>query len=170
MSDQLQGDLAALETATENELDKIRELRDTIDERDHPATFERDGQEYPWGTSYIDVRFRVGTKVQVRPELLKEQTVYADGTTGPKKVPWWATSGVVVANPPPGNDYHGHPYVLWDSDGKKRHVPDSWLEKAKRDRNYIRASCGCGRNIRVSDTVLKAGLIICGVCGEEFSV
>ena len=28
--------------------------------------------------------------------------------------------------------------------------------------------CGCGRKIRVSPTVLAAGPILCGVCGEEF--
>jgi len=34
--------------------------------------------------------------------------------------------------------------------------------------NGLAARCGCGRRIRVSQTVLAAGPITCGICGSDF--
>ncbi len=99
-------------------------------------------------------KFRKGTRVRVKDDL---------------SVPRWATTGVVVFNPPPGNDWHEHPLVLWDSDGKKRHVSDSWLERANLHNNFLRASCGCGRVIRASGDTLDGPAIICSECGKEFT-
>jgi len=38
----------------------------------------------------------------------------------------------------------------------------------KSNNNGVSAECSCGRKIRVSRSVLDAGQIICGVCGEPF--
>lgn len=35
--------------------------------------------------------------------------------------------------------------------------------------NGVAARCGCGRRIRVAESILKAGPITCGLCGEDFS-
>ncbi len=103
-------------------------------------------------------KFRKGTRVRVRPDL-KEQL---------DKVPRWATSGEVIFNPPPGNDYHEHPLVLWE-DGRKRHVSETWLEKANPSANPLSAYCRCYRRIRVSEETLNMGAILCGNCGKEFT-
>lgn len=38
----------------------------------------------------------------------------------------------------------------------------------KSSNNGLSVSCGCGRKIRVSQTVLDMGGIVCSVCGDEF--
>jgi hypothetical protein len=34
--------------------------------------------------------------------------------------------------------------------------------------NGVPARCGCGRRIRVAESVLEAGPITCGLCGSDF--
>jgi hypothetical protein len=34
--------------------------------------------------------------------------------------------------------------------------------------NGVSARCGCGRRIRVAESVLDAGPITCGLCGSDF--
>lgn len=109
-------------------------------------------------------RFPEGTRVRVKPSLLKP--VEVDGEQR-RRVPEWATKGTVTNNPGPNSDYYGHPRVRWDSDGKQRHVSVQWLEPLN-DRNYRKAVCSCGRVIRVSPTTLLRDPIICGACNTEF--
>ncbi len=49
-------------------------------------------------------------------------------------------------------------------------VPGQPRQPAKKDRNYQKAECPCGRVIRASTKTLDEGEIRCGICGQEFLV
>ncbi len=46
--------------------------------------------------------------------------------------------------------------------------PESRPERTQKNKNGTVARCGCGRQFRITVSVLAAGPITCGICGEEF--
>jgi hypothetical protein len=51
----------------------------------------------------------------------------------------------------------------------RRHEPRERAAGGRGTRTVPLARCGCPRRIRVAPSVLAAGAIVCGVCGEAFS-
>jgi len=49
-----------------------------------------------------------------------------------------------------------------------RHVEDGGRGGRTSNNNGVAARCGCGRRIRVAESVLSAGPITCGLCGSDF--
>ena len=49
-----------------------------------------------------------------------------------------------------------------------RHVEGGGRGGRASNNNGVAARCGCGRRIRVAESVLSAGPITCGLCGSDF--
>ncbi len=46
--------------------------------------------------------------------------------------------------------------------------PETRPERTQKNKNGTVARCGCGRQFRITVSVLAAGPITCGICGEQF--
>jgi hypothetical protein len=78
----------------------------------------------PLGSHWIEIyKDKYGNQLQVGDRADVDMAI---------STPDWTTGGGrIISMPGPTSDFYGYPRMEWESDGLRRHVPNSWLIKRK---------------------------------------